>query len=336
MINEELLSYTRGQLKAGASREDIKKALATGGWSEQDVKEAFDAIDGVMVPPVPVAPRSPTPTAPAAVRSTTPIGIGEAARMAQSGTTGSVRPQPIMPRLEIDTRPVVAPNTARIAAMPAPQTKRQVPWLFISVLIVILALAAFGYWFYPQLAVGVDRVLNTFFPVPTENALPADFPIEEVIPNGTTTATTNLTLASSVYVTPKGTPTLRPPQNWTSTVFLDGILGGTIVTFKNPIDSANSLGVTINTKSSNYTTDSDIKSTTASITLEGGQVLSTTKTANGYIIDAKYQSTNRHNKFVMIETASKLYFIGGSSLESDWNTFSPLFDQAVATLQINQ
>jgi len=209
MINEDLLSYTRGQLKAGATRDDIKKALATGGWSEQDAKEAFDAIDGVMVPPaapVPMAPKAlavqvaKTQTqmpAPATLRPATPIGIGEAARMAQGGTTRPAAPmqqtpalvrstpQPVMPRLEIDTRPVVAPNMTRGAAIPAPHTKRKFPWLFISVLAILLALGGAGYWFYPQVMTNVDTVKNIFFPTTIENTLPTDFPIEDVVPTGT-------------------------------------------------------------------------------------------------------------------------------------------------------
>ena len=212
MINEELLSYIRGQLKAGASRDDIKKALATGGWSEQDAKEAFDAIDGVVKPPAPPVPMAPKPfiapkaPVPATIRPTAHIGIGEAARMAQSGSPGPVAPmqqtpmqptpQQVTPRLEIDTRPVATLNTAHTSAMPTQITKSRVPWLFISVLVILIVLGGAAYWFYPELMGGVNAVMNTFFQTSTETTPATDFPIEEVVPNGASTTPT--TTAGSV------------------------------------------------------------------------------------------------------------------------------------------
>lgn len=118
-------------------------------------------------------------------------------------------------------------------------------------------------------------------------------------------------------------------------MFVDGTLGATIVTFENPNDHSDTLGLAINTRPSDYTTDSDITSTSASIVSKGGQILSTNKTTNGYILEVKYQSTNRHNKLVRIETATKIYYLAESSTESDWSTYSALFDQSVASLQTN-
>lgn len=147
-------------------------------------------------------------------------------------------------------------------------------------------------------------------------------------------ASTNLTLASSVFATPKGTLTLKFPQNWTPTVVVDGSLGTTIVTSTNPNDHSDTLSLAINTRPSDYTTDSDINSSTASITSKGGQILSTAKTSNGYVMEARFQSTGRHTKLVRIETASNIYLVSESAAEGDWNTYSSFFTQAVATLQI--
>ena len=41
MINQELLDYTRRQLTSGVGKEEIGKALATQGWNQQDIEEAF-------------------------------------------------------------------------------------------------------------------------------------------------------------------------------------------------------------------------------------------------------------------------------------------------------
>jgi hypothetical protein len=45
MVNQQLLDYVRQQVAAGISKDVIKKALATQGWSEQDVNEAFSVIE---------------------------------------------------------------------------------------------------------------------------------------------------------------------------------------------------------------------------------------------------------------------------------------------------
>lgn len=45
MINQQLLDYIRQQVTAGTSKESIKQALSTQGWSEQDVNEGFATLD---------------------------------------------------------------------------------------------------------------------------------------------------------------------------------------------------------------------------------------------------------------------------------------------------
>ena len=44
MINPQLLDYVRQQLAASLSKEEIAKALATQGWSQQDIDEVFNAV----------------------------------------------------------------------------------------------------------------------------------------------------------------------------------------------------------------------------------------------------------------------------------------------------
>ena len=59
MINPQLLQYVRAQRASGVSKEDISKALSSGGWSAADAAEAFQAIEGVSVAPPQPKPISP-------------------------------------------------------------------------------------------------------------------------------------------------------------------------------------------------------------------------------------------------------------------------------------
>lgn len=186
MINQEILSYIRAQVANGVSREDIIKALATGGWSKQDAQEAFDSIDGKQPATPPPAPKAP-PVSTATAR--TNIGIGEAARMAQGGpqqppapaqqpmrAAPLMGPQPVAPRLTIDTRPVGQP-VPRMAPM-ATKRRRRTPWALILILLLLALGAAGAYLYYPQLLKLFNDTVTSFFP--TYSTTPEeDFPITE-------------------------------------------------------------------------------------------------------------------------------------------------------------
>ena len=49
MINQQVLDYIRQQLAAGVVKENIKTALKSQGWSEQDVTEGFLANEKLVV-----------------------------------------------------------------------------------------------------------------------------------------------------------------------------------------------------------------------------------------------------------------------------------------------
>ncbi|MDP3697017.1 MAG: hypothetical protein Q8R55_03210 [Candidatus Taylorbacteria bacterium] len=60
MINQQLLDYVRQQLANGVGKEEIEKALATQGWNEQDINEAFVTTGKVSsVPTDPLSTPSP-------------------------------------------------------------------------------------------------------------------------------------------------------------------------------------------------------------------------------------------------------------------------------------
>lgn len=46
MVNQELLSYMRQQLSQKVAKDTIKTNLMSQGWSEQDITEGFNAIEG--------------------------------------------------------------------------------------------------------------------------------------------------------------------------------------------------------------------------------------------------------------------------------------------------
>ncbi len=148
-------------------------------------------------------------------------------------------------------------------------------------------------------------------------------------------AVPTLTLSSSVFVTPKGTKTLKFPQNWTPAVVVDSSSGTTVVTSKNPSDPSATLSLVITARTADYTTDADITKTTGDVTTNGGTIVSTTRTGNGYITEATFQATGRHTRLVRIETTAKIYYLAESSTEGGWSTYGPFYNTAATTLQTN-
>src|SRR5437868_4076607 len=114
MINQQLLDYVRAQRTSGLSKEAITQALAAGGWTPNDVNEAFMAIEGVRTPPA--AP---------------PIG--------QSSSAGAPQPiQPVQPRTIIPppgaqpqqaARPIVSASEFSTAPVMMKRRHRIWPWI---------------------------------------------------------------------------------------------------------------------------------------------------------------------------------------------------------------
>lgn len=60
MITQELISYIKGELNKGKTREDVRSALLRGGgWSDADLSEAFRTILPVQNPVAALAPSAP-------------------------------------------------------------------------------------------------------------------------------------------------------------------------------------------------------------------------------------------------------------------------------------
>jgi len=63
MINQQLIDYIRQQLTAGVSRESIKTALISQGWSERDITEGFMVIEKPSIASTAI-PQTPVTTSP--------------------------------------------------------------------------------------------------------------------------------------------------------------------------------------------------------------------------------------------------------------------------------
>jgi hypothetical protein len=60
MTNQQLLDYISQQLAVGTTRESIRTALTSQGWSDQDITEGFVVIGKSTVTPVPQTPLPPS------------------------------------------------------------------------------------------------------------------------------------------------------------------------------------------------------------------------------------------------------------------------------------
>ena len=60
MINQEVVGFIKSQLQKGITKEVVSKQLLTGGWNEQDIAEAFEAMASSA--PIPQAATAASPT----------------------------------------------------------------------------------------------------------------------------------------------------------------------------------------------------------------------------------------------------------------------------------
>lgn len=216
MINQDVLTYIRGQIALGVSREAIKKSLATGGWTEGDMQEAFAAIDGVKTPPPPPPPppraeppqqaiRPPVTSSGVSMQGGAPLGMQRTS--APPGTPIGMPPQ---------QRPV--PSISTISSAPV-QKRKSSSWP-LFVLLFILLLVAGGvaaYFLYPDVVreyvpfVGMQDEMtpppeppNLFEQTPGEESPVVEDPFATstatTTPNGTATSTATTTLQATTTI----------------------------------------------------------------------------------------------------------------------------------------
>jgi hypothetical protein len=137
MVNPQLLQYVRAQRAAGVSKEDIVKALATGGWSAQDANEAFAALD---VPPPPTAPKPPPPPPMQTTPQMSTMSPAMQARTMPVTSTPMQQPMSVRP----PAAAVVQPRPS--SGYPAQKRRTRWGWIFFWLLIFfILGMGAGAY-----------------------------------------------------------------------------------------------------------------------------------------------------------------------------------------------
>jgi hypothetical protein len=177
MINQQLLEYVRSQKAAGLSKEAITQALAAGGWTAQDVNEAFMAIEGVRTPPSP--PAAPSASMPAQTLPVQPAGPRvivppPSAQLPRDGVQPSVPPTMPAPA----QRPVLA--TSEFSTAPAALKKKRGAgtWIAALLILVFVIIGLFGLLAYlnPALVASYIPAVEMFFPAPepAQTQEPAD------------------------------------------------------------------------------------------------------------------------------------------------------------------
>ncbi|HVV15495.1 MAG TPA: hypothetical protein VHD55_03805 [Candidatus Paceibacterota bacterium] len=190
MINPQLLDYVRAQRASGLSKEAITQALAQGGWTQQDVAEAFMAIDGVQTPPPPPPPpATPGPVAPRVITPPMQPNPNVPPLQPMGGQFGSptapaMQPRPVMAASEL--------STARVAA------KKGHGLLYMLLILLVVLIAGLGalFYFQPNLVLGM---LGLSMPEPTPVYEPA--PVEpapiDIVPTPDVSTTTAATTTAS-------------------------------------------------------------------------------------------------------------------------------------------
>lgn len=154
MITPELIAYIKSELGKGKTREDIRvDLLASGGWTDIDLSEAFRStmpMDNLKIPQ-PVQPIEPLPKPPAPLQN--PI------------------PGPV----------VISPDSSFPTTSQIKKPPRKIPWVAITLAILFAAICFFAFYFYsPQildLPNKVVSVIDTLMDNTNNEILEAEAPI---------------------------------------------------------------------------------------------------------------------------------------------------------------
>ncbi len=151
MINKDLLDYIRANTNAGKNFETIKKELLTGGWSDDDIAEAYHAMSPATNTPSPDTIVKPTSPEPAQVTSssfanteTVPATPAEPTNQTSQNPTLANNPPvttPTTPATNPSPQPITNDPIATYKNMqpsnnPQP-TKKKRSWLFWIIFILL-------------------------------------------------------------------------------------------------------------------------------------------------------------------------------------------------------
>lgn len=186
MITPELVAYVRGEFSKGKTREEIKAALMRGGgWSEDDLSEAFRevipmqaAVPSIQKPTAPaqapvVSPLptlSPSPSFSPPKASVPPVVPPPAFSPAPAFSPPSFTPTPApafspQPMRTFTPPPSLSSMTAmqRPAPLsnPVPAPGHSRSWIKYLVILILLVGFGFGAWFYQASVLGLwDSLMN--------------------------------------------------------------------------------------------------------------------------------------------------------------------------------
>jgi len=158
----------------------------------------------------------------------------------------------------------------------------------------------------------------------------------------------NNILESTVYVTPEGAETLRPPKGWAAQVAADIKFDHKVIVLFSPPDATSNsdsfqtpfLQLSMYVGGNALPLDYYVQATTEqhgekevsrkNITIEG---------IPGYEIETKITNSGEptyHGKYVILANGAQVYLLAAFAKEAEWGTYGPLFDAVFATLKIQR
>ena len=180
MTTPELLSYIRGEVAKGKTREEIKGTLVlSGGWSDDDLSEAFRQVipmQGMVLPKenvttTPALSINPSIT-PAPMRITpsvqtfSPPSLSSLAKPSPSFSTSPSSSSLRSPGAPSPYSPSPSMLKSSVPYNTSPNTKTKVPthsWVkFLIVLVVIVALGI-GFWYFSQQILNLPKELSNLW-----------------------------------------------------------------------------------------------------------------------------------------------------------------------------
>ena len=192
MTTPELLSYIRGEVAKGKTREEIKGTLVlSGGWSDDDLSEAFRQVipmEGMVLPkeyPIPTSAPSIAPSiTPAPIRTTPPVqtfsppSLSSLAKPSPSFSTSPSSSSLRSPGAPSPYSPSPSMLKSSVPYNTSPNTKTKVPthsWVkFLIVLVVIVALGI-GFWYFSPQILNLPKELSNLWSnttTPAANTVP--------------------------------------------------------------------------------------------------------------------------------------------------------------------
>ncbi|MFA6520444.1 MAG: hypothetical protein WCT44_02440 [Candidatus Paceibacterota bacterium] len=141
MITKELLVYIRAEIAKGKQREEIHDVLiAGGGWTEDDISEAFREIIPMQnASALPQKPNIPTPPTPDHASFVPKVAGGSVMASTMTIAPPSFVPPVVPPPSDIE---IVSPSSSRSSFSMVSRFLK-----FLLIMIIIFGLG-YLYWFY--------------------------------------------------------------------------------------------------------------------------------------------------------------------------------------------